>query len=88
MRHRLISALASAALLAACGGGGGGDGSTGGGPSPSQPGAGGTVPDGTMASVSNFMRFMAAWAADDTVEPLLLSDEEPPTDGGEARPVS
>lgn len=78
--------LALTTLVAACGGGGGGGGSGGSaGATPSQPG--GTVPDSAMTSTSGLMRFMTAWAADDTVEPLALGAQAPAADDGDAWPV-
>lgn len=83
----LAALLATAALLGACGGGGGGSSGGGdGGASPTQPPVE-TVPDSAMSSTSNFMRFLAAWRVDDTVEPFELSAQPPPRDEGDARPV-
>lgn len=86
----VIALLAMVFVLGACGGGGGGGSSSGGGnggggASPSQPVE--SVPDSAMSSTSSFMRFIAAWKVDDTVEPFELSDRPPPRDDGSAMPI-
>lgn len=88
---RAATLLGALAFIGGCGGGGGGGGSdgsgSGGGAGPSQPVE--TVPDSALSSTSSFLRFIAAWKVDDTVEPFQLGDRAPPADGanGSAVPV-
>ena len=77
MNHRLSILLAAAALLAACGGGGGG-----------APPLAHDVPASALASPAAFTSWASGVRADNTAEPLVLTQLDPPTsDTAEPAPL-